>query len=209
VWDDAVRLVGRLADRGWVDDGATILELGAGVGRNAVALRTRVAYERYTGIDVDPEMVAWCQAHLADASTRFLHADVASAVYNPHGQPVSRYAVPLADGSVTFSLGVSVFSHLLWEATEHYAAELGRVTAPGGIAAHTFFLIDHLGPLMGDRWTFGHEVGRCRVQSLRYPEAAVAYRRPDVVELFAEHGFSTLDVLDEDAPQQMVVLQKR
>jgi SAM-dependent methyltransferase len=209
VWDDAVRFVARLVDRGWIHDGATVLELGAGVGRNAVALRRNVRYDRYTGIDADPEMVAWCQAHLADATTDFHHADIASSVYNPGGRPIEHYRLPLADASVSFSLGVSVFSHVLGDVAERFAAELGRVTTAGGIAAHTFFLVDHLDPLLGDRWSFEHELGRCRVQSLRYPEAAVAYRRSDVVELFDAHGLRTIDVLDEGAPQQLVVFEKR
>jgi SAM-dependent methyltransferase len=194
--------------RGWVGDGATILELGSGVGRNAVALRAAVAYDRYDGVDVDVEMVDWCRGHLGDETTQFHHLDVHSSVYNPGGTPPEQVTLPVADASVTFSLGVSVFSHLLWDATVRYVTELARVTAPGGIAAHSFFLLDHLGPLLGDRWSFEHEVGRCRVQSLRYPEAAVAYRRRDVVDLFAEHGFRTIEVLDEDAPQQLVVLEK-
>jgi len=193
---------------GWVGDGARILELGAGTGRNAVALADQVAYESYDGIDVDREMVSWCRRHLGDARTRFHHADLFSAVYNPGGSPVPGYRLPLAAGSVTFSLGVSLFSHLVAQDATHYAAELGRVTQPGGYGSHTFFLLDYIEGLLGDRWTFTHEAEGCRLQSARYPEAAVAYREADVRMMFARSAFEVIDVLDKDQHQQTVVIRR-
>ena len=209
VFEEGQALVARFVERGWVGDGSAILELGSGAGRNAFAFRDQVDYQSYDGIDVDAEMVAWCDDHLVDDRTRFHHADLFSSVYNPHGTPASQYTFPICDASVTFSLGISVFSHLLWDDTVRYAAELGRTTATGGIAAHSFFLLDHIGHLLGDRWTFEHEIGRCLVENPKYPEAAVAYHQEDVAEVFADHGLHVLTVLDQDRHQQTVVFEKR
>lgn len=208
VFEHGQSIVRRCVERGWVGQGSRILDLGSGIGRNATALRDQVDYASYDGIDVDADMVEWCRRHLADGRTRFHHADLYSAVYNPTGRRVGSYRLPLEASSITFSLGVSVFSHLLPDDAAHYAAELGRVTAPGGMGSHTFFLLDHIHGLLGDRWTFAHELEGCRVESLRYPEAAVAFREADVRSLFARHSLEVVEVLDTDQHQQTVVFRR-
>ena len=208
VFEHGQALVRRFVDRGWVGERARVLELGSGVGRNAVALKDQVQLESYDGIDVDGEMVAWCRDHVATAAVRFHHADLYSAIYNPSGRPVTSYRLPADDSSMTFTVGVSVFSHLVPRDASHYAAELGRVTAPGGFACHTFFLLDHIQPLLGDRWTFAHQADGCRLENPKYPEAAVAYHQADVVAMFAAHGLELVEVLDTELHQQTVVLRR-
>ena len=208
VFDNAKSIVARYVEQGWLVGGARVLDLGSGIGRNAVALREHVRLAAYDGVDVDAEMVEWCRTHLADATTRFHHADLFSAVYNPAGQPMGGYRLPLETGSVDFSLGLSVFSHLVAADAGHYAAELGRVMAPGAFGCHTFFLLDHLAGRLGDRWTFAHELDGCHVESTRYPEAAVAFREADVRAMFARHGLDVVAVLDPDQHQQTVVLRR-
>lgn len=208
VFHEGQALVGRFVERRWVGDGARILELGSGVGRNAVAFKDQVKFESYDGIDVDSEMVQWCMDQVATESMRFHYADLFSAVYNPGGRPVTGYRLPLEDSSVTFSLGISVFSHLVSADAAHYAAELGRVTVPGGFASHTFFLLDHIRSLLGDRWTFAHEADGCWLENPRYPEAAVAYRQDDVGAMFSRHGLEIIEVLDKHLHQQTVVFRR-
>lgn len=201
-------VVRRVIQRSWVHDGSRILELGSGVGRNAVAFRDQIDAASYDGIDVDAQMVAWCREHLAGPTTRFHHADLFSAIYNPRGRPATGYQFPAKASSIDFSLGISVFSHLVTADAAHYAAELARTTAAGGIACHTFFLLDHINRRLGDRWTFGHELDGCWVENPKYPEAAVAFRQADVAEMFFRHGMEIIEVLDSDQHQQMVVFRR-
>lgn len=208
VFEAGQALVGRFVAEGWVGDDSRILELGSGVGRNAMAFRDQVKFESYDGIDIDIDMVAWCVEHLADESMRFHFADLYSAVYNPAGQPAAGYRLPAATSTITFSLGISVFSHLVRADAAHYAAELGRVTAPGGYACHTFFLLDHIQALLGDRWTFNHELDGCWVENPKYPEAAVAFRQSDVAMMFSPHGLEIVEVLDKNLHQQTVVFRR-
>lgn len=208
VYEMGQQIVRRFHDRGWVKDRAHILELGSGVGRNAVAIRDQTDFASYDGIDVDKEMVEWCRHHLATESMRFHHADLYSSVYNPTGRPATTYRFPADDASVDFSLGISVFSHLVHADAAHYAEELGRVTAPGGFAAHTFFLLDHLGHLLGDRWTFSHEADGCWLENPKYPEAAVAFREKDVAEMFRSEGLDMVEVLDTADHQQTIIFRR-
>jgi len=208
VYEIGQQVVRRFHEQGWVKDGARILELGSGVGRNARAITDQLSFASYDGIDVDSQMVKWCVDHLATDSMRFHHADLYSSIYNPGGAPVPTYRLPLDDSTVDFSFGISVFSHLVHAAATHYAAELGRVTVPGGMAVHTFFLLDHIQGLLGDRWTFAHEAEGCRLESASYPEAAVAFREADVADMFEAHGLQIVDVLDKDLHQQTVVFRR-
>ena len=208
VFEEGQDLVRRCVAGGLVSAGDRVLELGSGVGRNLMALRSQVDFTSYVGIDVDAEMVAWCRDNLSDESVQFHHADLFSAVYNPTGSPASDYRFPVEDASVDFSLAVSVFSHLLAADTAHYAAELGRVTAPGGYASLSFFLLEHVQALLGDRWNFEHELEGCWVEYPKYPEAAVAYNEATIVDLFAQHGLSLEAINDRDQHQQTLIFRR-
>lgn len=87
----------------------------------------------------------------------------------------------------------SVFTHLLRPALERYAAELQRVTAPGGRLLATFFLLNE----ESERLTregrtaiaFPDRADGARVLDRRAPENAVAFPEDDVVDLLDRHGF--------------------
>lgn len=208
VFDAGQAFVRRCMERGWVGEGAHVVELGSGIGRNAMAFRDQLQFATYDGVDVDAEMVDWCCRHLSNDRMRFHHADLYSAVYNPGGTPIQGYRLPVADQSATFSLGISVFSHLVAAHADYYAGELARVTSPGSFACHTFFLLDHIQRLLGDRWTFSHEADGCWLESQKYPEAAVAYWMGDVKEMFESKGLTVVEVLDRDQHQQLVVFRR-
>ncbi len=162
----------------------------------------------YHGQDVDREMIAWCASHLTDAHTRFSHADVFSKVYNPQGTASLSYRFPTGDASVTLIVSVSVFSHLLYADAEHYVRECARVLAPGGHLHMTLFLLDHLKGRLGDRWTFSHKMDRCFVDSLRYPEAAVAYELETMRALMAANGLTIAEIYHTDRWQQTLIARK-
>jgi len=61
----------------------------------------------------------------------------------------------------------------------------------------TFFCLDDLEGrgLMEGRWTFSHPLGPARVENPRYPESAVAYTRPWMIEAARSAGFAEADVI--------------
>lgn len=202
-------IVEELAGRGVLTRESAVLELGCGCGRNAVALKRFLSEQgSYHGQDVDGEMIAWCKANLADARTRFDHADVYSKVYNPRGVSSADYRFPVGDGSLSLIFAVSVFSHLLYEDAEHYVRECARSLAPGGHLHMTLFILDYLKGRLGDRWTFSHQLDRCFVDSLRYPEAAVAFELETMRSLLSAHGLAIVDTYNTDKPQQTLIARK-
>jgi len=180
---------------------STIVDIGSGVGKSAVGLRDGDYMGarfrgRYLGFDVDPEMVAWCGAHFPSDRFSFTRVDAASTVYNPAGS-TARPRLECPDGTADLVFSQSLFSHLLEEDLRHYLAESHRMLKPGGWMLMTFFCLDDLEGrgLMEGRWTFSHPLGPARVENPRYPESAVAYTRPWMIEAARSAGFAEADVI--------------
>jgi SAM-dependent methyltransferase len=202
-------LIDELAARRYLVPSSRVLELGCGCGRNAIAFAAFLnGHGTYAGQDVDAEMIHWCQQHLQTPRATFHHANLYSKVYNPSGQPATTYRFPADDDSVTLIASVSVFSHLLYADARHYIRESARVLAPGGYLHMTLFLLDYLRDRLGDRWTFSHPLDGCHVDSLRYPEAAVAFELSTLRSLFAEQQLSVAEIYNTERHQQTVVARK-
>jgi SAM-dependent methyltransferase len=158
-----------------------VLDIGCGAGRIARILAPRLEPPgSYDGFDVIPEAVAWCQRHYPATAVpfRFHHADIHNAIYNPGGSGrATEYRFPCAERSCDLVLAISVFTHLLSDAAEHYLAEAARVMAPGGRLFSTWFLLrGDRGAGGGSALRFSHAAGpAAAVADPELPEAAVAY----------------------------------
>ncbi len=100
-----------------------ILDFGCGCGRVLRFLRSCAGPSaRLYGTDIDERAIAWCRAHLPYASF--------SA--NGHLPPLDA-----PDGAFDFIYAISVFTHLDAARQRAWAAELARVTRPGGVVLLT------------------------------------------------------------------------
>ncbi|CAA9311266.1 MAG: hypothetical protein AVDCRST_MAG68-1234 [uncultured Gemmatimonadetes bacterium] len=181
---------------------STIVDIGSGVGRTAVALRDfhyhGVKFTgTYHGFDVDRDMVEWCSRNFPGDRFRFHWVDAGSTVYNPGGVRDLHPALSVESGSVDLVYSHSLFSHLLEDDIQAYLAEGYRVLRPGGVLLMTFFCLEDMEELqlLGGRWTFRHTVGAARVENQKYPESAVAYPREWMMEAARRQGFSSVEVI--------------
>jgi SAM-dependent methyltransferase len=179
---------------GWAGVDSSILELGSGCGRVTAGLKNFDWHGHrysgsYTGLDVDEELVAWCRANYPP-NYRFLTLDVHSSVYNPRGGRNPGVEFPIRSESQDFVFAVSLFTHLLEDHLTTYLRECHRVMRPGTRLVASFFCIDHLAGQLGGRWTFPHRLGAAHVESLRYPEAAVAYSEEYILDAYRSAGFA-------------------
>ena len=83
-----------------------------------MALNSRLSSARITGVDVDPDNVAWCAAHLPFVAARTI----------PLHPPTS-----LRAGSFDLIAGISIFTHLSESVQLEWLEELRRLSAPGAI----------------------------------------------------------------------------
>jgi len=94
------------------------LDFGSGAGRVTRHLTAFGDADELTGVDVDPDLVAWTDRRLAPAKFRRI------APSPPTDFPAGRFDVVVC---------VSVFTHFDEEAGRRWAAELARLLRPGGL----------------------------------------------------------------------------
>jgi SAM-dependent methyltransferase len=177
-----------------------VVDIGSGCGRFAYAVRDHTAFTGlYTGIDVDLEMVTWCQKHFPTDRFTFVHANTFNNVYNPSGSK-DLYRLPLENDSADLVCSQSLFTHLLESDLKNYVAESYRVLRKGKVMAMSCFCIEDLqdNHLLGGGWPFKHRVQSAFVENLQYPEAAVGYPRDFLIKTAREAGF--LDCRVDPAP---------
>lgn len=136
--------------RYFVDYGALtakdrVLDVGCGIGRMALPLTNFLKQGRYSGIDIVPQGIKWCQEHITPRFPNFDFqvADIYNEAYNPGGKyKANEYRFPFDDRSFDFVFLTSVFTHLLPADAAHYLAEIGRVLRPGGRVLGTWFVLN-------------------------------------------------------------------
>lgn len=191
------QVLDELVGKGCLKRDSRILELGCGCGRFAIPLRKFLDFGGdYVGQDVDQQLVHWCQRNLSNPSFRFLQANIFNSVYNPQGKPLTDYKVPADDAGRDLVIAISLFTHLLYNDFVFYVSESARVLRSGGILYMTMFVMDFIKQKLGDRWTFAHEMENCFCESLKYPEAAVAYRLDLIKDVLGRNGFAIREMYE-------------
>jgi hypothetical protein len=198
---------------GWCDFSSAIVEIGVGCGRRAFHVRDfQLHLERfngsYLGIDIDEELLNWCRANF-DQRFEFVQSSHSSRSYVNTAATEGYFRIPRADESIDFVFGTSVFSHLLEPQVRNYLEEGARVLKEGRVMAMSCFCIDLASASVGDRHSFTWQIGSAFVQSLKQPEAAVAYESEFIKKLAIASGFSSAEVMhDPVTVQQLLVCQK-
>jgi SAM-dependent methyltransferase len=113
--ESAVYLINHLCEHLGLDDlGATeLLDVGCGVKFTRAFLAERLPIKRYTGVDVDAEMIAFLRSNVDDPRLEYVHVDVHNDLYNPDGEPLNeRSMLPLRGRIFDVICLFSVFTHL-------------------------------------------------------------------------------------------------
>jgi SAM-dependent methyltransferase len=174
----------------WIDlkPSDNVLEIGCGIGRDAIPVSEFLTSGRYTGIDIIKPSIDWCTSTIGakHINVTFIHFDVKDQLHNSEGVLDARNVIlPMPDGSVDKIFLFSVFTHMLRPEIEHYLNEFRRVIRPDGRIYATTFLFDDkiLASSRENNRTpfnlrFEHEVEPgCRINDPMHPLGAVAYSR--------------------------------
>lgn len=167
--------------------GMTVLEIGCGIGRDAMQLMgSEPLVGKYIGVDVTRDSIVWCRKNISKRhpNFEFHHFDAEHELYNPLGAKTSLdFRLPAADRSIDRVFLGSVFTHLFETEVVHYMKEIRRVLKPDGQAYATFFLYSPEiveAAVRTNRTPFGlrfeHPHGDgCYISNPQYPTGAVAF----------------------------------
>jgi SAM-dependent methyltransferase len=164
----------------------TVLEIGCGIGRDAIPLTQILKNGKYLGIDIIGHSINWCSKNISarNSNFHFYHFDVKDQLHNSGGTiKTTDITLPLMDHSVDRIFLYSVFTHMFQSDIEHYLREFRRVLKPDGLVYATTFIFNEA-ILQSARATnltpfnlrFEHEFSPgCRINDPVHPLGAVAY----------------------------------
>jgi ubiquinone/menaquinone biosynthesis C-methylase UbiE len=192
---------------------STIVDIGCGCGRFAHHLRdyrlgTTWFRGRYVGVDVDDEMLDWCRRNFDPERFQFSKATHSSKAY-VESTAAAYYTLPVEDATADLVFSTSLLTHLLEPELVNYLNESFRVLKAGGYMCMSCFCLEYPPPTIGGRHTFGHRIGNAYVESLKVPEAAVAYREDALLNFAARSGFETGKLIAEPRGVQSWLLCRK
>ena len=185
-----------LVNKAGLNKNSTVLEIGCGYGRVAVALTDLIVSPgRYDGVDIVEKAVDWCTKEITPhyPNFRFHYADVSNP-YAKHedGRSASAYRLPFGDNTYDVVYLTSVFSHMRPNEIRAYLNEISRVMKLHGKCFITYYLINSFveeqiackRALQDFRYDFGDFLSTHK----RTPEHAIAVSESLVRSYYQEAG---------------------
>jgi SAM-dependent methyltransferase len=200
----------KFLSRNYCTSHSDVVELGCGCGRLARPLRgphwSPWFEGTYVGVDIDSEMIEYCRGNFPADKFKFILSPHRSMTYSSdhlQGAQKTPSTFVIADEqSKDYVYSLSLYSHLLEEEVNEYLKESYRILRTGGIMYLTFFCIEHVE--LGGRWTFQHQRNNAYIESVKYPEAAVAYDEAFMIGLARKYGFSEVMVFPGKGQSELV-----
>ena len=123
----------------------TILDIGSGIGRTAIALTEYLKPEgNYKGFDVVKLGVDWCNSKIGKdfSNFEFKYVPLFNDLYNTSNLKAEDFDFPYNKNSFDKVFSFSVFTHMQIDEIQNYFKEIHRVLKSDGLAFSTFFLYD-------------------------------------------------------------------
>jgi SAM-dependent methyltransferase len=123
----------------------SVLDIGSGVGRTAIALTTYLDKDgSYDGFDVVKKGIDWCNSGIGNdfSNFNFKYIPLFNDLYNTTKNSALNFIFPYQDRRFTKIFTFSVFTHMMLEEIQHYFKEIERVVTKDGLCFSTFFLYD-------------------------------------------------------------------
>ena len=173
-----------------------MLDVGCGIGRKTLPLTQYLTPDaKYEGLDIARVGVEWCGSKITPRfpNFRFQKIDVYNKQYNPQGTcPPSQYRFPFDDGTFSFVMLGSVFTHMLPDDLRNYLSEVHRVLEKGGRCLITYFLLNEESLRLVDAGKssldFKYIEDGYRAIDRKVPEIAIAFDEDWIKVLYRKIG---------------------
>jgi SAM-dependent methyltransferase len=172
-----------------------IVEIGCGIGRDAIPLSEFLTTGSYIGIDIIGRSIDWCTQNISSRhpNFQFHHFNIDDYLHNPDGVlKTVDMTLPVETKSVDRVIMFSVFTHLFQADIEHYLRECSRILREDGLIYTSMFVYDEAVLAKAHETNiirFDHEYSDgCRINSLENPLGAVAYSNAKIYEMVENGG---------------------
>jgi SAM-dependent methyltransferase len=119
----------------------SLLDFGCGAGRLAVGIKHHLKRIRdYHGVDVQGQLIDWCQQYLSGSGYRFTYLNSENERYNLNGG--NQKHLGSENNSTDIVYAYSVFSHMNERDTQSYLRIIEQTLKPNGKAFITCFVED-------------------------------------------------------------------
>lgn len=180
----------------------SILDIGSGVGRTAIALTGFLDKNaRYEGFDVVKMGVDWCNKKLKRdfLNFNFTYVPLFNDLYNNEKNDASAFIFPYESSSFDQTFSFSVFTHMKIEEIEHYFTEINRVMKADGKSLHTFFLYDNDdAEYISARENFNFPVdrGNYKLMNDKVEGANIAIHKDELHKMAERSGLKIVSIID-------------
>jgi SAM-dependent methyltransferase len=122
-----------------------VLDVGCGVRFSQTILNRGIPVRSYTGVDVEPKVIAWLKKNVVDERFAYALWDVRNAMYNKRGAPFTRESRLPVEGKYDLICLFSVFTHLSPSDSDAMLHVLRPHVRPEGHLLFTAFIDDAVG----------------------------------------------------------------
>lgn len=179
----------------------SVLDVGSGIGRTAVALTGFINSEGcYEGFDVVKKGVKWCNEKITPKfpNFNFQYVPLKNDLYNAENGNPADFTFPYPDENFDLVFLFSVFTHMQPPEIEHYLDEIYRVLKSGGRCLATIFFFDEdIENAISKKNTFNFPVKKdgYRLMNINVTSANVALEGKKIFNSVKNRKFEILKVI--------------
>ncbi len=180
----------------------SVLDIGSGIGRTAVALTEYLTIEgSYEGFDVVEKGVKWCRHKIGEAfpNFKFSYVPLNNDLYNKNKVEAKSFKFPYNDNSFDKAFLFSVFTHMSTKEIANYLFEIKRVLKPGGLCLATFFAYSAAikeWVASNSHFSFPVDKGNYRLMSKNVKSANIALQADFLDKLIIDAGLRKIKVME-------------
>lgn len=180
----------------------SVLDIGSGVGRSAIALSTYLNEQgSYDGFDVVEQGVDWCNNRLGRdfSNFNFKYVPLFNDLYNTSSLKATEFQFPYEEASFDKVFSVSLFTHMTMEEIQHYFHQIHRVLKSGGLCFSTFFLYDsndedHISTQKD--FNFPHNYDDYRLMNANVVSGNIAIHKSKLTEMITNANLELVTIID-------------
>ena len=188
-----------------------VLDVGSGIGRTAVALKTFLSDEgTYNGFDVVEKGVLWCQNNISASHNNFAfkYVPLSNDLYSLTKEKADVFTFPYENASFDTVFLFSVFTHMQLLEVQNYLNEIQRVLKVGGECLATFFIYNEKEEVtIADKnykFPFPYKKQGFRLMNEKVPSANIAFSEEKLREMAKVSNLSVVKKVNgtwKDTPE--------